>query len=50
MGIDVHIHTTPKGGEGMGIFIRNTRLQVVVIAAICAALLGLYLVLGPPHL
>lgn len=43
-------HFASKGGEGMGIFIRNTRLQIAVIAAICAAILGLYLVLGPPHL
>lgn len=34
----------------MGIFIKTTWVQVVVIAVICVALLGLYLIAGPPKL
>ena len=34
----------------MGIFIRNTRLQVLGVTLICVALFGIYLMLGPPHL
>ncbi|WP_322573236.1 cytochrome c nitrite reductase small subunit [Trichlorobacter lovleyi] len=39
-----------KGGEGMGSFLSGKRLKYVAIAAISAALIGLFVMLGPPKL